>query len=400
MQILIADQLSESCIKRLESEKHYVSTQPDLKDEALAIALKELKPQVLVVRSTKVSASILESVQNLELIVRAGAGFDNIDITAASNRGIFVANCPGKNSAAVAELTIGLMLALDRSIPDNVIDSRAGVWNKGKYGASAGIKGKTLGVVGLGSIGLQVISRAKALQMHIVAWSRSLTDERAKSLGITRLDSAVAVAGVSDVVTIHVAGTAETASIAGREFFDAMKPGAFFINTARSSVVDEQAMIDAMHDKGIRVALDVFSQEPTTKDGTLSHGLAERPDVYLTHHIGASTLQAQDEIADEAMRVILTYASTNVVPNCVNISVVSGAHHQLTVRHRNKVGVLASVLNEISEAGWNVQEMHNMVFKNGDAACAVIRFEGRVTDQVLDRIQANSDILAVTVIDL
>jgi D-3-phosphoglycerate dehydrogenase len=179
-----------------------------------------------------------------------------------------------------------------------------------------------------------------------------------------------------------------------------MKPGAFFINTSRSSVVDEAALLQAVEEKGIRAALDVFSDEPSYKEGDFSHPFAHQGGIYLTHHIGASTVQAQEEIADEAARVILTYADSNVVPNCVNISRVSDARYQLTVRHLDKVGVLAFVLNEMSKAHWNVQEMQNLIFADGEAACAVIRFDGLLDDSVLGRIQANSDILALTVIDL
>ncbi|MCZ6705611.1 MAG: NAD(P)-dependent oxidoreductase, partial [Bacteroidetes bacterium] len=191
-----------------------------------------------------------------------------------------------------------------------------------------------------------------------------------------------------------------TESLAGAEFFDAMRSGAFFINTTRSSVVDEDAMISAMEEKSIRVALDVFSEEPAYKEGELSHTLAARKDVYLTHHIGASTAQAQEAIADEATRVILTYAASNTVPNCVNIAEKTPATHQLTVRHLDKVGVLASILEEVRLAEWNVQEMENLVFAGAHAACASIRFDGTVRKEVLERIQANSDVLAVSLIDL
>jgi len=400
MRILLADKLSESCVGLLEQDGHEVFVRPELKGDHLTEALGELDPNVLVVRSTKVPAAAMSGARSLELIVRAGAGTDNIDVAAASGRGIFVANCPGKNAAAVAELAIGLMLSLDRSIPENVQDAREGRWNKARYGKAVGLKGRTLGVIGLGNIGTEVVSRALALEMDVVAWSRSLTDEAAEDLGITRLGSPGEIAATSDVVSIHVAGSEETEHLANEAFFAAMKPGAFFINTARSSVVDEAAMERAIDEKGIRVALDVFSNEPAVKEGTLEHPLASRPGVYITHHIGASTAQAQEEIAEEAVRVITTYADSNVVENCINISRMTHAGHQITVRHLDRVGVLAFVLNEMSKAGWNVQEMQNLIFADGDAACAVIRFDGAPDPAVVERIQANSDILAVTLIDL
>ncbi len=400
MKILIADKLSTSAVEKLMNGGHDVVSRPDAKGETLLAALSEVRPTALIVRSTKVSAEAMDQSPDLELIVRAGAGYDNIDVSGASDRGVFVANCPGKNAAAVAELTIGLMLSLDRSIPDNVIDAREGIWNKARYGKASGLKGRTLGVIGLGNIGLEVVRRAHSFDMHVVGWSRSLTNDKAESMGIERVETPVDVAKRADVITLHVAATPETESLAGAEFFDAMRPGAFFINTTRSSVVDEDAMISAMEEKSIRVALDVFSEEPAYKEGEISHTLATRKDVYLTHHIGASTGQAQEAIADEATRVILTYAASNSVPNCVNIADKTPATHQLTVRHLDKVGVLASILEEVRMAEWNVQEMENRVFAGAHAACASIRFDGTVRKEVLERIQANSDVLAVSLIDL
>ena len=404
MRVLLADKLSDSVIVRLETAGCAVESRPELKGETLTSAMAELKPHVLVVRSTKVTDADFDASPTLELVVRAGAGYDNIDVSKASGSGVFVANCPGKNSAAVAELAIGLMLAMDRSIPDNVIDARNGVWNKARYGSAAGLKGKTLGVIGLGNIGKEVIRRAHGLEMNVVGWSRSLTADMADALGIKEMDSVDDVASESDVVSLHVASNPDTKGLAGVSFFEAMKDGAFFINTTRAAVVDESAMVRAMEEKGVRVGLDVFSDEPTAKSGTFSHDLASHPSVYLTHHIGASTGQAQEAIAQEAARIIETYSRTGDVPNCVNIATHTPATHQLTVRHLDKVGVLSRVLNEISIANWNVQEMENVVFDEARAACAYIRFNGFQNgfqdDSVVQRISELEDILAVSIISL
>jgi len=357
-------------------------------------------PQVLVVRSTKVTADMMQACSALELIVRAGAGYDTIDVEAASDRGIFVTNCPGKNASAVAELTLGLILSLDRSIPDNVMDARAGKWNKAKYGKAEGVKGKTLGLIGLGNIGREVARRARAFDMNVIGWSRSLTDDDAASLGIKRIGSPLEVAAAADVVSLHVASTPDTRHLADGAFFDAMKPGAFFINTTRADVVDQLALTAALDAKGIRAALDVFSGEPAFKEGDFEHELASRPDVYLTHHIGASTEQAQEAIAAEAVRVILTFADTGEVPNCVNMADTTPATHQLTVRHLDKVGVLASVLEEMRTADWNIQEMENLVFSGARAASAVIRFSGEPNEAALERISSHPDVLAINMIDL
>ena len=400
MRILIADKLSQSAQAALEGAGHDVLSQPGLKGDALTEALREARPQVLVVRSTKVNAAALDASAGLELVVRAGAGVDTIDVEAASARGIFVANCPGKNADAVAELTLGLVLALDRQLPDNVADARAGKWRKGHYGKAAGVKGRTLAVVGVGAIGEGVIKRAQSFGMRVVAWSRSLTPERARALGVERAESAVEAVQEADAVTLHVASTPDTRGLASRAFFEAMKDGAFFVNTTRADVVDEEALAWAIEHKKIRAALDVFSGEPSGAEADFDNALARHPLVYVTHHIGASTEQAQEAIADEAARIVNTYAATGRVPNCVNIAQRSPATHLLTVRHLDRVGVLASVLSEARAAGWNVQEMENLIFEGAQAACARIRFTGDANADTLSRIREKEHVLDASILEL
>lgn len=399
MKILIADTIAESGIAQLEAAGHEI-VQDKASGADLLDTLRTEKPHVLVVRSTKVNSDMMDANPSLELIVRAGAGYDTIDVDAASERGIFLSNCPGKNAVAVAELTMALLLAMDRRIPENVLDARAGRWNKALYSKAQGIKGQTLGVIGVGSIGQEVIVRALALEMRVVAWSRSLTTGFAKALGVKRMDSPEAVAAKADIVTLHVASTPETENLADRAFFEAMKPGVLFINTTRGAVVDEEALRWAMDEKGIRAALDVFEGEPSHKEGALDVPLAQHASVYLTHHIGASTQQAQDATAEEAVRIINTYAETGRVPNCVNMAAQSPASHLLTVRHLDRVGVLAAVLDEVRKADWNVQEMENLIFEGAKAACARIRFDGEPSDEVVDTIGGLEHVLAASLIAL
>ena len=401
MHILIADAVSDSAVDQFEAAGHRVTSAPGLKGDALTSALAEHQPDVLVVRSTKVTAADLDASSSLELVVRAGAGTDTIDVDGASGRGIFVANCPGKNAAAVAELAFGLILALDRRIADNVIEARAGRWRKGEFSKANGVKGQTLGLIGMGSIGQEMVQRAKAFEMPVVAWSRSLTEEKARELGIRRAASPLHVAQKADVVSVHLAATPHTAHFIDREFLAAMKPGATLINTARDKVLDESALAAVIDQKGFRVATDVPAGEPADKhtDG-FAHPLAQHPNVYITHHIGASTEQAAAAIADEAVRVVLAYAETGRVPNVVNIAVKTRATHLLTVRHLDRVGVLAGVLDAAREAGWNVQEMENLVFEGAEAAVARIRFDGTPTDAALERVRGTEHVLAASVLPL
>ena len=400
MNVLIADSFSDLGIERLRKAGHTVIVEAGLKGDALTEALAKHTPQVLVVRSTKVTAADFDADPELELIVRAGAGYDTIDVEGASQRGIFVANCPGKNATAVAELAFGLILSLDRQIPDNVAEARQGRWKKGAFSEAYGIKGSTLGLIGLGSIGQEMIPRAKAFGMRVAAWSRSLTDETAAELGVARMETPEEVAAVADIVSVHVASTPETEGLIGRGFFEAMQDDAFLINTSRASVVDEEAAQWAMDEKNVRFATDVPAGEPSGKEGAFEHPLLGHPNFYVTHHIGASTEQATEAIGNEAVRVVTAYAETGRVPNCVNLAEQSPATHLLTVRHRDRVGVLAQVLDAVSKAGWNVQEMENLVFAGAEAACARIRFDGDPNDATLEAIRQQGDVLAASVIEL
>src|SRR5436190_18792625 len=200
MKVLIADKFEQSGRDGLVAIGCDVTFQPDLKDEALVEAIGSLKPDVLVVRGTKVTEAALAA-GTLKLVVRAGAGYNTIDVAAASRRGIYVLNCPGKNSIAVAELAFALILALDRRIADNVVALRAGEWNKKEFSRARGLFGRTLGLVGLGKIGQEMIPRARAFGMPVVAWSRSLSAEKAEQLGVERKETPLEVARAADIIS-------------------------------------------------------------------------------------------------------------------------------------------------------------------------------------------------------
>jgi D-3-phosphoglycerate dehydrogenase / 2-oxoglutarate reductase len=399
MKILIADKFESAGVAALEAAGYEVVVDADLKDEALVAAVRDTGADVLVVRSTKVTEPMLDA-GRLGLVVRAGAGYNTIDVAAASRRGIYVSNCPGKNAVAVAELAFGLILALDRRIADNVADVRAGQWNKKEYSKASGLFGRTLGLIGVGRIGLYLISRAWAFGMPIVVWRRSLPAERAGELGVRLAESPEQVAAASDVVSVHVALNAETRGLVGEEVLAAMKPGAYFINTSRAEVVDQAALERAVGERGIRVGLDVFEGEPASATGDVSLELASLPGVYVTHHIGASTDQAQTAIADETVRIIRTYGETGRVPNVVNLAARTPATHMLVVRHRDRVGVLAHVLTELRAAGINVQEMENVVFEGAEAAIARIHLDQAPSPEVIESVNANEHVIATDLLTL
>jgi D-3-phosphoglycerate dehydrogenase len=400
MRVLIADKFEQSGRDGLDAAGCEFSYQPDVKDETLVEAIRSYQPDALVVRSTKVTEAMLDA-GALKLIVRAGAGYNTIDVVAASRRGVYVSNCPGKNSVAVAELAFALILALDRRIADNVIELRAGRWNKKEFSKARGLMGRTLGLVGTGQIGREMIVRARAFGMNVVAWSRSLTDERAAELGVERRDNLLDVARDADIVSVHVALKPETRGLVGADFFTAMRDGAYFINTSRGEVVDQDALRRAMREKNIRAGLDVYAAEPTSSAGEFADDIAREPNLYGTHHIGASTDQAQEAIAAETVRIIRTFKETGRVPNVVNLARRTPATHTLVVRHRDRPGVLAAVLVAIRAASINVQEMENIIFEGAESAVARINLESAPPADVLERLKtSNEDIIELSLLEI
>jgi D-3-phosphoglycerate dehydrogenase len=390
MKVLIADKFEEVGLAELRAGFE-VDHQPGLGGDGLAAAVAAGEPDVLVVRSTQVAAPVFAAGKRLKLVVRAGAGYDTIDVKAASAEGVYVANCPGKNAIAVAELAWGLILACDRRIPDQTAELRAGRWNKKEYSAARGLYGATLGVIGLGPIALAVIERARGFGMPVVAWSRSLTAARAKELGVEAAGSLLKLAARADVVSVHVAATQETKRLIGRDFIAAMKHGATLINTSRGSVVDEEALRWGIEERGIRAGLDVYDGEPKGGTAEFATELSRHSGVYGTHHVGASTDQAQTAIALEAVRIIEHFGATGAVLNCVNRATKSPATCLLTVRHRNRPGVLAHVFQVLSEASINVEEMENVIYEGAQAASARIQLDTAPSSDDVERIRSSCD---------
>lgn len=397
MRVLIADKFEETGLGGLRALGCEVYYEPGLEGESLGWRLRDTGAEVLVVRSTRVTAVEMDQGKSLSLIVRAGAGVNTIDVAGASARAISVSNCPGKNAVAVAELAWGLILALDRRIPDQTADLRAGLWNKAEYGRARGLAGRTLGIAGFGAIGREVASRGLAFGMRVVAWSGSLTAEQAAREGVERAATLAELAAGSDVVSVHLALTKETRGLLGGAFFDAMRPGALFVNTSRGETVNAAALKAAISTKGVRAGLDVFDREPSGGTGAFEDEVGRMPGVVGTHHVGASTEQAQNAIAGEVVRIVAAYKSSGDVPNAVNLCERSPARWLMTVRHRDRVGVLAHVFGALREAGINVQKTENVVFDGAEAASARIQLDSEPTRASLARIaEGCRDILSIT----
>lgn len=390
--ILIADKLAPAAIHALEALGASIVNQPDLHAEEIPDAIGDT--EILIVRSTKVTRETIAAAPALSLIIRAGAGVNTIDLDEASKRGIHVANCPGKNSDAVAELAIGLLVAADRRIAFASADMKNGEWKKKEYGKARGLKDRVLGVIGTGTIGKGVIRRALALDMQVVAWSRSLTEEGARELGIERASSPLEVAAMADAVSLHIAANAETRHLVNEAFLNKMKDGAILINTARGEIVDTAALKKAIREKGLRVGLDVYEDEPRS-------GIADFTDTELarmatcTPHIGASTAQATEAIAAEVVRIVKAYQETGVPLNVVNIRKKSVAKYNLVVRHYNKVGVLAGVLDHLKDLGINVEEMQNTVFSGGTTATCTMKLDSQPSEKVIRELNRGEEIIHV-----
>ncbi len=421
MKVLIADKFEKSGIDGLQAAGCEVIFEPDLRDATLVEAIRRTQADVLVVRSTVVNEAMLEA-GRLALVVRAGAGYNTIDVKAASRRGIYVSNCPAKNSIAVAELAFGLMIGLDRRIPDNVAELRAGKWNKKEYSSKAkGLYGQTLGILGFGSVGQEVAKRALAFGMNLVIWSEigvrvgrdaipvdlplllqfrpttpALIAER-----ITVADTPVEVADKCDILTIHVAAGPLTKNLVNEEVLAHLKPGAYLINTARADVLDYGALAKAVRNKGIRAAVDVYPKEPETGTGEFTAEILGLPAVYGTHHIGASTDQAQEAIAGETVRIVRTFKESGRVPNVVNLARKTPATYTMIVRHKDQPGVLACVFGKLGQAGINAQETENIIFESAEAAIARINIDKAPPAGAIEAIKAGCpQILEITLVPL
>lgn len=394
MKVLIADKFPDKYVQQIKDLGLEVIYSPQLGENDLPATAVDV--DMIVVRSTVVNEQTIKDAKNLNLIIRAGAGVNNINIKAANQKGVYVANCPGKNAIAVAELAMGLILSLDRRIPDNVIDFRNGVWNKGEYSKAEGLYGKNLGIIGVGNIGKEVAKRALAFGMNVYGKDIS----RIEGVMIKDFSEMDQILPMCDIISIHLPSTPETKKLFNKEMFGYVKPGALIINTSRADVIDEEAMIETIKEKKIRVALDVFKGEPEQKSGSVESHLKDIPGVYVTHHIGASTEQAQNAVAEETVKIIKDFMHSGVIAHWVNRAKVTDAHYQLVVKHYDRPGVLASILDVIRTGNINIEEIENIIFEGGVVACCTMKLETSATAEMLKQMNENPNVLSVSHISL
>ena len=397
MKVLIADKFEKVGIDGLKELGCTVISQPDVKADELPALMRQSDPNILIVRGKKVSADALKAGTALTLVIRAGAGIDTIDVDTASSLGIFVSNCPGKNSIAVAELVMGLLLSCDRRIPDQVSDLRQGRWKRGSTPRREDSTGEGWASWGWGRSGRKSRVRAAAFGMRVIAWSRSLTHADAdRAGGRLRADPARGGAALrrghdqrgrqrrdeapgGRRVPCRHAARARISSI----------PRAARWSTRRRCAGRSRRRASAP-------GLDVFQNEPAGGAGEFANPIVQAPGVYGTHHVGASTDQAQVAIAHEVIRIVQAFRDTGDVPNVVNRLARSSATHVLSIRHRNRPGVLAHVFAVLAGAAINVEEVENIIYHGAQATLARIHLDGQPNNGALDRIRTgNPDIISV-----
>ncbi|MEJ8405530.1 phosphoglycerate dehydrogenase [Brevundimonas vesicularis] len=359
MKMLLLENIHPAAVERLEEAGYSVETQKGALDEDdLIAAIKGV--HVLGIRSkTTVSRRVLEQADRLMAVAAFCIGTNQIDLDAASDHGVAVFNAPYSNTRSVVELAIGLMIVLMRDVPDKSAAMHVGKWNKSATGSKE-LRGKTLGIVGYGAIGSQLSVLAENLGMRVLFYDLS---ERLALGNARRMRSLDALLAESDVVTLHVDGRKENANIFGAAQFGRMKEGALFLNLARGHVVDVGALSQAIGSGRVAgAAVDVFPEEPRTNADPFESPLQGLPNMILTPHIGGSTEEAQEAIAEFAAERLLGYLNRGDTTFSVNLpnvqlSEVSGAHRILHI-HRNQPGVLAELNRALASAGLNILGQH------------------------------------------
>jgi len=396
VRVLITDAFDSSAADTLRESGFDVIHNPMLDDDTLAAAMQDLQPQVLVARSVRVGEDALRASSQLALAVCAGSEAQCIDLGAASRLGVMVSHCPGRNAAAVAELAWGLIVACDRRIPDQVTDLRGGRADISRYAGAAGLAGRTLGIVGLGQVGQEIARRGLAFGMHVVAWSKHITEDRCDALGVDFCANLVNLAKLADVISVSVTGNEETRGLLGEKFFNALRPGSIVVNTSRGHVCDEAALLHAVRQRGVRAGLDIFSDDVQARSGAES-ALASECGVYGTFRVGDRTEQARLSIDSEVVRILRAWHADGTVLNCVNVAEHTAASAVLMVRHENRPGVLARIFDVLGKATINVEQMDNQISTGGTAAVARVFTATQPSASVISAIRACPHVLGVTV---
>jgi len=393
MRILVAYDMPDETIEQLRSLAADVVYRPEAGGTEIRDAIRGIN--VLVTRNARVSAETLARADALQMIVHAGSGPGDVDVEVASDAGIFLTHCPDQHADAVAELTLGLIVALDRRLVEGVLALREGIWNRSELSDARGLTGRTLGILGYGEIGRRVARRARAFGMHVLAWSPRLATEPIVDPEVEACMWPRDLARRSDVVSVHAVAEDEDEHemFVDEGFLEALPEGATLVHMGHPGGVDRAALIRAIETRNLRVAVDVFTSEPSSDTSRVRLRLCELPGVLCTQHLGPLTQQARQAIADEVFQIIRTFLVTGEVLHCLNLLEHSPATWQLVLRVRDQVGVMAAVLEAIRADGINAEEIASRVFTGAKAAWCTIALDERPSNEALRTIRALTDVL-------
>lgn len=392
MKILVGCNLPESALSELRSLGTEVLYEPKLTTERIERLIPDVA--VLVVCRTRVSPEVIAASKALQIIVRAGTDTANIAIAEASAAGIFVANCPHKDAIAIAELTFGLLLALDRRVVQNAVALREGVLDEPETIEALGLAGRTLGILGFGPVEQEIAKRARAFGMNLLAWSPTLTPELAAASNVEFCAWPRELARQSDVVTVYAPQQESDQMLVDAEFLQNLHAGAYIVYVGHPAAVDETALARVAKARNLGVAYDISAPQVAGSDTSrFKSRLQTLPNVIGTHHLADRTQQAHQATADEVVRIVREFLVSGEVVNCVNLLERSPATWQLILRLKDTVGVLASIMDHVRNDGINVEEVSSRVFTGAQAGCCTIALDERPSAEALSAIRELEGVL-------
>ncbi len=389
MKTLVACELPDPALERLRA----LAMELDYRPRATAADLRDLvrDTSVLVVAQTRVSPELIGRATALQMIVHAGPGPGEIAVDEASTQGVFVTHCPDVDAEAIAEMTFALLLALDRRLVEAANAMRDGRWARGELTDAHGLAGRTLGILGYGPVGCRVAERARAFGMQVLAWASRLPESPAAA-GVQFVNWPRELAAQSDAVVVHACPD-DAEPLADADFLDHLRPGASLVITGGAGCFEEAALARAIEQRKLRVAIDVYSNEPTSDIARFRCRLCDLPGAIATPHLGPLTQQARDATAAEVVRIVESFVVSGEVVNSLNLVDHSPATWQLVLRVRDQVGVMAAVLETIRADGINAQEITSRVFTGAKAAWCTIALDERPSTEALRALAKLPDVL-------
>jgi len=391
MKILVAGAMHETALDELRALGSTVEYAPEISAAQLPERIAEAG--ILIIGRTRVSPAAIEKGVTLQMIVRLGTAVSNVAIDEASQQGVFVVNCPDMDAEAVAEMTIGFILALDRRLIRNADALRAKRAERDAAPSAHGLVGRTIGILDYNRVGQELARRARAFRMKVLAWTRHPSAGESDNEEVEFCAGPRELARRSDIVTVYAPPAQADELLVDAEFLQNMRDGAYLVHVGHPAAIDEAALAEAARTRHLRVALDIYAPELTRDSARFRSSLLDIPGVIGTHHLADQTKQAERATADEAVRVVREFLVAGKVCNCVNVAERSPATWLLVLRLRDAVGVMASVMNAILADGINAEEITSRVFNGARAAWCTIALNERPSTEALDAVRSLDDVI-------